>query len=446
MLSSVTPAKHAFVSLRAPSTGPTTFRDPTLIDIDSALSGPLCRWVRAVRLHAWLVLLSCAAATVGSGVYAGANLGINSDTIQLFPEHLPARRNHDAFVALFPDLENALLIVVDGTTPESARSAARSLIETLSGDRDNFEDVYLPGGGPFFERHALLYQSIDNLDEFSDRMIQVQPVIGELERDPSISNMASLIAQAFEQISFDRNSAPDSDPKNDALWSEIFDRIGDASVEIYREHPLAISWEGLIVGGSAVDVVTRRVILAHPVLDFADALPARGPLAAIRTAAAELQREGDSQLKIRITGNPALTHEETLSLAWISASPAVSVYYSSVSSCCSPCARGPLVAGVVTTLLTGLVWTAVLLRSPWETSMSSRSQRASCFWVSGSTLACIWECVTRTCFAVGDSHATAIEEAATKRGGIPGHLHAHDRDRLLCLPADGLSREWRSWD
>ena len=83
-----------------------------MIDIDAALSGPLERWVRAVRIHSWLTLLACAAVTLGAGMYAASNLGINSDTIQLFPEDLPARRNHDAFVALFPDLENALPIVV----------------------------------------------------------------------------------------------------------------------------------------------------------------------------------------------------------------------------------------------------------------------------------------------------------------------------------------------
>ena len=324
-------------------------RDCSLIDVDSALSGPLQRWVRAVRQRAWLTLALCAVVTVACGYYAGANLGINSDTIQLFPEDLPARQNHDAFVAIFPDLENALLIVVDAATPEAARSASEQLVQILGRDHKNFEEAYLPGGGPFFERHALLYQSVDDLDQFSDHLLRVQPVIAELERDPSIANLTSLIQQALDRFE------PSSD--DDALWGEIFDRLGGASVEVYRENPLAISWEGLMLSGSAIDVVTRRVVLAHPVLDFSDALPAQAPLDAIRAAAALIASEADSSLRIRVTGNPALTHEETLSLAWdIGVSGIFCLLLVSVILFLA-LRSGPLVVAVVATLLTGLVWT-----------------------------------------------------------------------------------------
>lgn len=380
-----------------------------MIDIDSALSGPLRRWVRAVRIRSRLTLLACALVTLASGMYAGSTLGINSDTIQLFPEDLPARRNHDAFVALFPDLENALLIVIDGATPESARTAAERLIETLGRDRENFEDVYLPAGGPFFERHALLYQTVDDLDEFADHLVQVQPVIAELERDPSIANLASLIAQGLDQLDPVRG--------DDRLWREIFDRIGDASVEIYREHPLAISWEGLIVQGSAIDVVTRRIVLAQPVLDFADPLPARAPLEAIRAAAAELQRGGDSDLRIRITGNPALTHEETLSLAWdIGVSGGFCLLL--VSAILLFALRsGPLVAGVVTTLLTGLVWTAGFAAIAVG-DLNVISVAAGVLFLGlgvdfGLHLGMRYADLLRE----GSTHAAALEEAAKSVGG-----------------------------
>ena len=320
-----------------------------MIDIDSALSGPLRRWVRAVRVRPWQTLALCAVVTLASGYYAGANLGINSDTIQLFPEDLPARRNHDAFVAVFPNLENALLIVVDAATPEAARNASEQLVQILSRDPVNFETVYLPGGGPFFEQHALLYQTVDDLDQFSDHLLRVQPVIAELDRDASIANLTSLIQQGLDRFR----------PQNgdEELWGEIFDRLGGASVEVYRENPLAISWEGLMLAGSAIDVVTRRVVLAHPVLDFADALPARAPLEAIRTVTAQLMSEGDSSLRIRVTGNPALTHEETLSLTWdIGVSAGFCLLLVSIILFLA-LRSGPLVGGVVITLLTGLIWT-----------------------------------------------------------------------------------------
>lgn len=322
-----------------------------MLDLDTRLAGPLQTWVAMVRTRARLVAALCVLATLGAAFYAGIHLGINSDTIQLFPEDLPARRNHDAFIAQFPDLENALLIVVDGQTPETTRAAADALIDSLRGAPAHFEDAYYPTGGPFFERHALLYQDVDDLEEFSDRMIDVQPIIAELERDPSIENLASLIATGLEHVSA-------GGVGTSQLIGEILDRIGDASAEVYREHPLAISWEDLIVSGSAIDTATRRVVLAHPVLDFTQALPAAGPLQRVREASETIRKQSGDAIRIRVTGNPALTHEETLSIVWDIGVSGVFCLLLVTAILLFALRSGPLVAGVVTTLLVGLVWTA----------------------------------------------------------------------------------------
>lgn len=82
-----------------------------------------------------------------------------------------------------------------------------------------------------------------------------------------------LIQKGLEQL--------DSSGGDPVLWSDRLARISRASVEIYEEHPVGISWEEMMVRGSAIEVQTRRVIVAHPVLDFSDALPGRAPLASL---------------------------------------------------------------------------------------------------------------------------------------------------------------------
>ena len=156
-------------------------------------SDVLCRWVRLVREHAWPTIVLCFAVSLVALVLALTLLGIDSDTIELFPEDHPARRNHAAFVALFPDLENALLIVIDAESPETARESAERLASRLRADSEHFEDAYVSGGGSFFEENALLYQSVDNLDRFGDHLVRMQPVVGELERDGSIANLSYLV-------------------------------------------------------------------------------------------------------------------------------------------------------------------------------------------------------------------------------------------------------------
>ncbi len=379
-----------------------------MLDVDSTLSGPLRRWVAGARRRAVATLAFCAIGTLIAGGYAATQLGIDSDTIELFPEHLPARQNHDAFVALFPDLENALLIVVDGDRPEAVRVAAHALIERLRADAEHFEDVYLPGGGRFFEQHALLYRDVAELDDFGDRFARAQPVIAELERDPSLANLAFLIRQGFEQI-----EAADMDA---GWWIPVLDRIGEASVEVYREQPVGVSWADLMVEGSAVDTNTRRVVLAHPILDFSDALPARAALTAVREAASEIRAGGDG-VSIRVTGNPALVHEETLSIVWDIGVSGVFCLLLVTGILMIALRSGALVGAVVTTLLTGLVWTAGFAAVAVG-NLNVISVAAGVLFLGlgvdfGLHLGMRYADLRRG----GDGHAAALDEAARSVGG-----------------------------
>ena len=120
-----------------------------------------------------MVVVATGTTTLVLAFYAATHLGINSDNVGLISEDLASRRNHEAFAALFPNLEHALLIVVEGETPELARDAADALTAGLQSRPDAFTDAYIPGGGSFFERTGLLYRSVTELEEFADRMARV---------------------------------------------------------------------------------------------------------------------------------------------------------------------------------------------------------------------------------------------------------------------------------
>jgi len=257
--------------------------------------------------------------------------------------------------ALFPDLESALLIVVDAETPEAARTSSEGLVAALRADTENFEDAYLPGGGAFFERNALLYQSPEDLEEFGERLLELQPIIGALERDSSIANLAALVRRGLDHLF---SGARDSGERDTAVWPDILHRIGRASVEVYQEHPLAISWEELMLRGSAIEVATRRVVIAHPVLDFEAPLPAAKSLAATREAVHALGLVPERGIRVRLTGNPALMDEESRSLIWDIGASAVVCLVAVTAILLVALRSGRLALAVVATLLTGLVWTA----------------------------------------------------------------------------------------
>ena len=64
------------------------------------------------------------------------------------------------------------------------------------------------------------------------------------------------------------SSSTRTSPSNDETPLVTGDAEVGATVTIYDEYPIAVSWEDVLLRGSALDVGTRRVLVAHPILDF----------------------------------------------------------------------------------------------------------------------------------------------------------------------------------
>lgn len=316
---------------------------------ESRASELLCAWVDFAHQRARFVVTLIAVASLLLGVYAALNLGVNSDNLRLLSPDLPFMQQHREFARLFPTLDNSLIVVVDGQNPELARDGAEALRQALAARPEHFRDAYVPGGGAFFERYGLLYRSVGDLEEFSDQLVQVQPLIAELERGATLSSVVGLIRRGLEQ-------AGKVGPKPED-WSAVLDRIGSATVEVYDEYPLSISWEDLLLRGSALEISTRRVIVVDPILDFDSVFAARGAISEIREAAAELGLAPERGVRVRITGNPALNYEEMLGMAWDVGWTGL-LSFAGVALLIWIAFRSKrLVTAALITLVVGLIWT-----------------------------------------------------------------------------------------
>ena len=313
------------------------------------LTNALTGWVRAISRRPRTVVIATGLLTLGLAFYAATHLGINSDNVRLISEDLPSRKNHEAFAALFPNLEHALLIVVEGETPELSRDAADALTAELRTRPETFTDAYIPGGGSFFERTGLLYRSVAELEEFADQMARVQPLLAELERDSSIANLTALVRQGLDAIG--------DEPDEIDQWVRVLNQIGHAAVEVYSEYPLAVSWEEMLVQGSSLEVKNRRVIVVHPVLDFESVFAAARPMEIIHRLADDLGYTAERGVSIRITGNPALNYEEMIGIAWDVGGAGAFCFALVVGILVIALRSIKLVSAAVITLLSGLIWT-----------------------------------------------------------------------------------------
>ncbi|HIF92045.1 MAG TPA: hypothetical protein EYQ60_02805 [Myxococcales bacterium] len=316
---------------------------------EATLTHRLAAFVKRVDAHARSILGLIAGLTIALFVFAALNLGINSDNGSMIAEHLPARQNYLAFTESFPNIENVILVVIDGETPELARHAATTLEKVLRERGDIVRDLYVPGSGEFFEKHGLLYRDVDDLDDFATQMARVQPILAALERDPTVANLASLIEYAIEEQEGSGDSLSE--------LSTLLDRVGDATVEAYQEFPLAVSWEEILLRGSSIETVKRWVLVVDPVLDFDSLFAASKPMAEIRRLAADAELDPDHGIRVRLTGNPVLNYEEMKGLMWDIGLGGVITFFFVILVLWRALHSLRLVIAAVTTLLVGLIWT-----------------------------------------------------------------------------------------
>ncbi|MCP5070935.1 MAG: MMPL family transporter, partial [bacterium] len=316
--------------------------DPSLVE------RILVGWVEGVIRRPVPVLATIALLTVLFGAYAAAHLGVNTDNkAALLAEDLPFQHQARAFEKRFPVLDNSLLLVVDGEAGDVARQAAQQLADALQARPDLVRSVFPADADPFFEEHALLYRSIEELETFSDQLARFQPVLGQLAQSPDLATLSVVIDQALSMGA----GAPEE-------LAPLLNGFGDATVAVYEERPLRISWQDLLLRESSFTTSTHSILIVDPVLDFDALLPAGQTLREIRVLATEIGIRADRDLRLRITGYPALNDEEMRGLVLDVGFAGIFSFLVVLAVLGWAFRSGAMVLSSAITLIVGLVWCA----------------------------------------------------------------------------------------
>ena len=260
------------------------------------------------RRRACAVVLAGLALAVFAGVYASSHLSLSSETDLLFSADLPWRKRAAAIKADFPQHQDLLVAVIDAREPEEAEATASELAATLSEDRAHFQSVRRPDGSPFFAEAGLLFLDPGKLEATLDRIIDAQPFLGELARDPSARGLFGTLGLAARGIEQNGDDIKDAyGPALRAFHNAIADAIAG------QPHPL--SWIRLLGGDLADDGNRYKFVLAQPRLNHGQLESGAAAIQAMRDAASRLEfvRSGDA--RVRITGNVALADEEFSTIA-----------------------------------------------------------------------------------------------------------------------------------
>jgi len=315
---------------------------------ESWLHVALSRWADWMNRSALLVVLTAVIATVFVFRYTIDHLGISTDTSDMLSPDLQFRKVYSDFRESFPQYIDTMIVVVSGDTPELARDGATALAARLRQSDNLFKSIYLPGISRFFDRQALLYPSVDELEDLVDRLAGVQAFLGKLAREPSLPALLELTEQALERI--DTSQGLDIEP---------FIREIDAAIAAADEQRFhRMSWQQLFQGQDAGPDSLRQLILLQPRLDYGRMQPASDAMQAVRAATTGLQLDAEHGLRVQVTGEVALAYEELQSaskgaeIAGILSLILVTIVMGVGLQ------RWQLVAATILTLLCGLILTA----------------------------------------------------------------------------------------
>ncbi len=263
-----------------------------------ALENGLLRYPKTLIL---LVCISCGF----SLFYAAGHLGIDTDTTKILSEDLPFQQDRKRFLEAFPQDDQAILVVVDAQTPEQTTRALAFLGGQFRNQKQQIQSVYIPGEGDFFERHGLLYQDIDDLEELAARLAEAQPFIGTLSKDNSLKGLLSIIEQAITTEA--RELPVDLNP--------LLAKIRTAVRAVLEGKTYQLSWQQMMLGEDPQLLSTQRFILLKPQLDFNGLMPAEKPLVAVRTIV-DAAKKAFPGVQIRLTGEVVLEHDELVSVTY----------------------------------------------------------------------------------------------------------------------------------
>ncbi len=253
-----------------------------------------------MQQKAWWVLGLAILATVMSFSYAFMYLGINTDTTEMLATDVPFQEARERYKKTFPQNADSILLVVEANTPEMAYAVARSLDARLRREPEHFKSVYTPFSGSFFEKNALLYIDIPELEQLDESFAESKPFIKALVRDRNLHGLFDMLGDSFHKTHWE----------NEALLDSLFRRMAEGIQSSLIGLDYVLAWHSVILKQDDQASRTRRFILVQPHLDYQKLLPAETALQAIRRILQESEVSEIPGVRVRVTGEVALAHEE----------------------------------------------------------------------------------------------------------------------------------------
>ena len=264
------------------------------------LSPALGRVADLVKHGAWWVLALATIATVVSFSFAFMYLGINTNTTEMLAADVPIQEAREHYKKIFPKNTDSILLVVEASTPEMTHAAVKALDGRLRKEPEYIKSVYTPFEGPFFEKNAFLYMDLPDLEQLVQSMAEPHSFMKELMQNRNIHGLFTMLSDHYHQTNW----------VNEPLYDSLFRRMAEGIQSCLTGLDYVLAWHSVLLKQDLKASQARRFILLKPHLDYQKLLPAESALRVIRRVIQESGVSAIPGVRVRVTGEVALAHEE----------------------------------------------------------------------------------------------------------------------------------------
>jgi len=300
----------------------------------------------------WAVVALSALIVIGALLFSHAKFDLTADSDALISAKVPWRLNEQRMQDAFPGNTDAILVVVDGATPELAEYAAQRLDDRLAHVPAHFHRVSRLDGGPFFAREGLLFGSRADVAKATSDMVAAQPLLGPLAADPSLRGIAGAIEGMATGVTDGNVTLARLDRPMAAMAKAL-----DAPVHGKADY---FSWQDMLLAPKDAALLRRQLILVRPVLDYSNLKPGEPASDVIRAQALALGLTPARGVTIRLSGQSPLNDEEFGSVvdrAWLIA---IAMVAAMTATLWFALRSAKIVIAVMLTTFAGLVVTTAL--------------------------------------------------------------------------------------
>jgi hopanoid biosynthesis associated RND transporter like protein HpnN len=277
----------------------------------------LRRLVRAACRRPALTVVLAVGAAVAAVVYALTTLTFATSTRALLPRNQPYIERYVEYDREFGELDDLAIVVEAPSLPEATVYAGR-LVRELRAARVPLNRVAYRIDPKQFEGRALLYLSLERLQEIRDRIFDYQEFMEAFAERPTLDQLvegvATEVANAFVGGFLDLGL---SSGKGALDMRFVRDLVGQISARLDRPAPYQSPWGALFaVGGDSAGAGyflsdDRRLlfILAEPETRAGSFTGDRAAIEGVRETVARLKTEFPD-VNVGVTGKPALSNDE----------------------------------------------------------------------------------------------------------------------------------------